>query len=47
MRLSTEKDLQCKHCGFTKSKLDLYCYFAKENDFKPFSIELEGAFYCT
>ncbi len=28
MKLSTKGDLQCKHCGFTKSKLDLYCYFA-------------------
>ena len=28
LRLSTHKDLQCTHCGFTKSKLDLYCYFA-------------------
>ena len=83
MRLSTNKDLQCKYCVFTKSKLDLYCYFAfdeywsdlrhlapdmateipsegitrdlidrvvsfaKQNDFKPFPIELEGTFYCT
>lgn len=27
-RLSTKEDLQCKHCGYVKKRLDLYCYFA-------------------
>ena len=27
MKLATEIDLQCKHCGYKKSKLDLYSYF--------------------
>jgi hypothetical protein len=33
MILATEKDLQCKHCGFIKDKLDLYCYFAWNDGF--------------
>jgi hypothetical protein len=28
LRLSTKEDLKCKHCGFVKERLDLYCYFA-------------------
>ena len=28
MRMSTKEDLQCKHCGHVKERLDLYCYFA-------------------
>lgn len=28
LRFTSEKDLQCKHCGFVKPKLDLYCYFS-------------------
>lgn len=27
-KLSTKDDLQCKHCGHVKERLDLYCYFA-------------------
>ncbi|MBQ7812068.1 MAG: hypothetical protein IJZ70_06645 [Bacteroidales bacterium] len=27
LRFTSEKDLQCKHCGFVKPRLDLYCYF--------------------
>jgi hypothetical protein len=26
MKFTTDTDLQCKHCGFKKSKLDLYCF---------------------
>lgn len=31
MRMSTKDDLQCKHCGHVKERLDLYCYFAWED----------------
>lgn len=27
MKLSTQEDLRCKHCGHVKERLDLYCYF--------------------
>lgn len=27
LRFSGKADLKCKHCGFKKSKLDLYCFF--------------------
>ena len=32
MRMSTKDDLQCKHCGYVKERLDLYCYFAWNDD---------------
>ena len=31
LRFTSEKDLQCKHCGFVKPRLDLYCYFLWED----------------
>ena len=27
MKLATDIDQQCRHCGLKKSKLDLYCYY--------------------
>lgn len=31
----------------TGDLIDRVVSFAKQNDFKPFPIELEGTFYCT